>query len=138
MGYSCSIENKGPYLHIRVTGENTPETLRAYLRDIYEACAREHIPDVLIEESLEGPPLEPVDVYRIITESSAQTSPVIHKIAYVDINLEHPYPISGWGKGSPVIAVSTFAHSQRSLLQWSGSPTLDLPVSKKDLPSCAA
>jgi len=115
MGYSCSIENKGPYLHIRVTGENTPETLRAYLRDIYEACAREHIPDVLIEESLEGPPLEPVDVYRIITESSAQTSPVIHKIAYVDINLEHPLPNIRLGervardRGVNVRAFSTFA-----------------------------
>ncbi len=90
MGYSCSIENKGGYLHIRISGENTPENLRAYLRDIYEACSRTQVSDVLIEESLEGPPLEPIDVYTIISESSAQTSPVIGKIAYVDANPDHP------------------------------------------------
>jgi len=32
--------------------------------------------------------LDPVDVYRIITESSAQTAPIIQKIAYVDLNSE--------------------------------------------------
>ena len=101
MGYSCSIENKGPYLHNRVTGENTPETLRAYLRDIYEACAREHIPDVLIEESLEGPPLEPVDVYRIITESSAQSSPVIHKIPTSTSTWSTPTQYQAGGRGRP-------------------------------------
>jgi len=34
MGYSCSIENKGFYLHILVSGDNTPDKLRVYLQDI--------------------------------------------------------------------------------------------------------
>jgi hypothetical protein len=35
-----------------------------------------------------GQALDSVDVYRIITKSSAQTAPIIQKIAYVDLNSE--------------------------------------------------
>ena len=90
MSYQADVENKGRYLHVRVIGENTPENVLAYLKDIYDACANAGVPSVLIEENLQGPALDPVDVYRIILESSARTAPVIRMIAYVDLNPEHP------------------------------------------------
>lgn len=90
MSYKLNIENKDRYLHVRVTGENSPENVRDYLREIYDACASAGVPCVLIEEDLQGPALDPVDVYRIILESSARTAPVIRTIAYIDLNPEHP------------------------------------------------
>ena len=88
MSYKVSIVKKDRYLHVRVTGENTPENVRAYLGDVYQACADSGIAAVLVEENLRGQALAPVDVYRIIAESSAQTAPIIQKIAYVDLDAE--------------------------------------------------
>lgn len=90
MSYQVDIENRDRYLHVRISGDNTPENVLAYLRDIYEACASAGVPSVLIEENLQGPALDPVDVYRVILESSARTAPVIKQIAYVDLNPQHP------------------------------------------------
>ena len=39
MSHRMSVETKARYLHVRVTGENTPENVRAYLREVYQACA---------------------------------------------------------------------------------------------------
>ena len=88
MGYKVLVEKTDRYLHVRVTRENTPENVRAYLGDVYQACADSGISAVLVEEDLRGQALDPVDVYRIIAESSAQTAPIIQKIAYVDLNSE--------------------------------------------------
>jgi len=89
MSYSLTVEEKAGYLHIRVSGENSAVTLRAYLREVYETSARMGVPSVLIEEDLHGPILSSVDVYRVVSEASAETSPIILQIAYVDVNPEH-------------------------------------------------
>jgi hypothetical protein len=90
MSYSLTVEEKAGYLHIRVSGENSAVTLRADLREVYETSARMGVPSVLIEEDLHGPILSSVDVYRVVSEASAETSPIILHIAYVDVNPEHP------------------------------------------------
>jgi hypothetical protein len=90
MSYQMDVENKDRYLHVRISGDNTPENVLAYLRDIYDACASAGVPNVFIEENLQGPALDPADVYRVILESSARTAPVIKRIAYVDLNPQHP------------------------------------------------
>ncbi|MGQ0604145.1 MAG: hypothetical protein ACT4QE_20885 [Anaerolineales bacterium] len=90
MSYLFSIEERQGFLHIHVTGENTPENVRRYLREVYEACARTRIRSVLIEENLAGPSLDPVDVYRITTAASPETSPIVLKIAYVDVQTQRP------------------------------------------------
>src|SRR3990172_5033205 len=82
MGYKLLVDKTDRYLHVRVTGENIPENVRAYLGDVYQACADSGISSVLVEEDLRGRALDPVDVYRIIAGSSAQTAPIIQKIAY--------------------------------------------------------
>lgn len=128
MSYKLDVENKGRYLHVRVTGENAPENVRDYLREIYDACGSAGVPIVLIEENLQGPALDPVDVYRIIMESSARTAPVIRKIAYVDINPEHPQTNIELGEtvardhGVNVMAFSTVPEAVEWLEAESGSP----------------
>ncbi len=95
MGYSITVEVKGTYLHVKVTGENTPENLQQYLAEVYKTCSERGFSAVLIEENLSGPSLLPADVYKIISKASSQTSPIVNKIAFVDVNPIH----------SPAIAV---------------------------------
>ena len=85
MSYEFSAEERDRFVHVRVTGENTPDNVRGYLREVYELCARTGASYVLIEEDLRGPRLDPVEVYRIIVSASADTVPVILSIAYVDL-----------------------------------------------------
>jgi hypothetical protein len=86
MSYSFSADVKQEYLHVRVSGENSPENVRSYMRQIHASAAMALIPSVLIEEKLEGPPIDPVEVYKLIRDASAETSPIIQRIAYVDLN----------------------------------------------------
>lgn len=128
MSYKLDVKNKGRYMHVTVSGDNSPENVRGYLREIYDACASAGIPTVLIEEDLQGPALDPVDVYRIILESSARTAPVIRKIAYVDLNPEHPQTNIRLGEtvardqGVNVMAFSTVPEALEWVEAEPGSP----------------
>ncbi len=98
MGYQLTAERDAKFLHIRVTGENSPETLESYLAEVYKLCAKEGYSSVLIEEDLSGPSLEPVEIYRIIRRTSSQTSPLLRKIAYIDTNSKHSKEILSLGE----------------------------------------
>ena len=54
MGYALNMADGDGFLRVRVSGENDPETLRRYLREVYEVCAKLGSPAVLIEENLHG------------------------------------------------------------------------------------
>jgi hypothetical protein len=88
MGCAFSAEEKDGFYRVLVTGDNTPENVRRYLREVYDLCARTGASSVLIEENLSGPRLPPADVYRIILSASSDTLPVILRIAYVDVKAE--------------------------------------------------
>ncbi len=90
MDYQFSTEPKDGYLHVRVQGENRPSTVRRYLDDLLEACLREHCPNVLLEEDLEGPRLGIGEIFAIIQEKSAAFRPAMHVIAYVDLRATDP------------------------------------------------
>jgi len=89
MTYQLTVEQKVGYLHIRVSGENNPETVRRYLEEVFSACLRRQCPTVLIEENLQGPSLGVLDIHQIVTEGSKRTWPTVRRIAYVDTNKEH-------------------------------------------------
>lgn len=89
MSYQITIEEKPGYLHIRVTGQNSPEAVRGYFADIYAACRQRQCPVVLIEEDLKGPGLSVVEMFEIVGEGVKQTWPHVRRIAYVDVNPEH-------------------------------------------------
>ena len=90
MSYVLRVDNKGEYLHITVTGANTPENVANYLAEVRDKCVEYHCPNVLIEENLRGPSLGPGVIYNIVTEASNQVWPAVQRIAYIDVNPEHP------------------------------------------------
>jgi hypothetical protein len=89
MLYSLTVERKPEYLHVKVTGDNTPQTVLKYLTEVHNACSTHKCSDVLIEENLEGPSLEISDIYAVISERSKNVHPVVDRIAYVDVNGDH-------------------------------------------------
>ena len=90
--YQLTLDKKPGYWHFRVTGPNTPEVVRAYLADIYYACAQGECTAVLIEENLKGRGLGLFDIFEVVTEGSEKTWPYVRRVAYVDVNPEHSLP----------------------------------------------
>lgn len=89
MAYSFSVTRKPNYLHVIVTGENTPEHVRRYLSEVAAACTRYQCWRVLIEENLSGPSLPVAEVFFLAAEGSRSVAPGVNRIAYVDVNPEH-------------------------------------------------
>jgi len=89
MTYQLHIQETASYLHILVTGPNTSEVVRGYLREIVELCANRRAAGVLIEENLDGPGLKLGEIYSIVSEGSEY--PLAHQlnVAFVDLNTEH-------------------------------------------------
>jgi hypothetical protein len=87
--YSFKIEPKEGYLHIRVEGNNTPETISRYLKEIHEVCLKSGCPNVLVEESLFGPGMGLLDIFDIVSRRALEAFPVVQRIAYVDTNPKH-------------------------------------------------
>jgi len=89
MSYEIAVLERPGYLHIRVTGENTPANVRAYLSEVRIACVERGFSSVMIEANLRGPSLNLVQIYSIVKEESARAAPHVLRIAYVDVNPEH-------------------------------------------------
>ena len=88
MAVTVAFAQKPTYLHAVVSGENTAENVRSYLRQIQQECRARKCLRVLVEERLEGPRLGIVDVYRIVSEETVRALGQIDAIAYVDVNAE--------------------------------------------------
>lgn len=86
MSYQISFERKSVYLHATVRGDNTKENVAAYLKEIRGACKQSDCFRVLIEERLEGPRLDVMDVFAVASEGSMDALGVFDAIAYVDVN----------------------------------------------------
>src|SRR6185295_19039621 len=89
MSYQLAIELKPGYVHARVTGENSRETVQGYMKDVRLACQRLRCRIVLIEEHLRGPSLGVLDFFSMVAEGSKDTGTALGCIAYVDANPEH-------------------------------------------------
>jgi hypothetical protein len=89
MEYRFQAIRKSGYLHVVVTGDNTPETVLRYLREIYEACSKFNCPSVLVEENLQGPGLPLGEIFGVVEEGSRTVWPVVQRVAYVDVNRRH-------------------------------------------------
>jgi hypothetical protein len=89
MSYLLNVDPRGSYLYISVTGENTYDNIVRYLSEVRDMCIKYECPNVLIVENLVGPSLRTMSIYDLISSVSKQTSEIIQKIAYVDINPAH-------------------------------------------------
>ena len=88
MSYKLTVSEKPTYLHIRVMGQNSPQTVRAYLAEIHALCVQGNYSAILIEEDLQGPGLRLMEIFDIASKSSEWAwSP--RRVAYVDVNKEH-------------------------------------------------
>ena len=90
--YQLTVDKKPGYWHFCVTGPNRADVVRAYLADIYYACAQGECTAILIEENLAGRGLGLFDIFEVVTEGSEKTWPYIRRIAFVDANPEHSRP----------------------------------------------
>jgi hypothetical protein len=86
--YTLTITRKPSYLHAVVTGLNSRENVELYLSEILHECTVRNCEKVLIEERLEGPRLDTLDVFDIASKESIPALGHFTAIAYVDVNAE--------------------------------------------------
>jgi len=84
MPFELTSECHNNFIHFRVTGENTAETVLAYMAAIRETCGHQDCFRILIEENLEGPRFDEMEVFALISEGSPTALGVFEAIAYVD------------------------------------------------------
>jgi len=120
MTYKLTISQKPGYLHAVVTGPNTRENVARYLEDLGAECGARECSRVLVEERLEGPRLEAMDVFEIVSQGSDRARGKIQALAYVDVNAEgdlmHFAETVAVNRGLPMALFSTVADAERWLL----------------------
>jgi len=84
MNYQISVEQRPSYLYVTVTGTNSKETVMAYLQDIVAECEQRDCFRILVDERLEGPRLEMMDVFSVADQGSAKARGQFDAIAFVD------------------------------------------------------
>lgn len=89
MDYQFSVEVKTGYLHVRVRGDNTIESVRRWVRDGLEALKKNRCGRVLVEECLEGESLSDNDTFAVVVESIRAAGSLVTHMAYVDANPAH-------------------------------------------------
>jgi hypothetical protein len=91
MDYSCIIERKPAYVHVRVEGDNTPGTVLRYFAEAAAACQQHGCSKLLVEENLAGPSLSIGQMFELVSARSDLGPPPPITIAYVDVNPEHDF-----------------------------------------------
>lgn len=89
MPYNLTVVTKSGYLHATVEGDNSPENVQKYLRDIQIACDARGCKKVLIEENLTGPTIGTLEIFDVVTKLSPDAARAKLRIAYVDVNRKH-------------------------------------------------
>jgi hypothetical protein len=121
MDYKLAIIQKPTYLHAIVTGENTKENVEKYLEDLYGECITRKCFRILIEEQLEGPRIDTLDVFSIVKRGSSRIFGIFKAIAYVDTkavgSLMHFAETVGRNRGLPVAVFSSIAEAENWLLK---------------------
>jgi len=89
MGCSIEITDHPEYLHVVVSGDNTLETMRAYMKAIPDACQQTNKLRVLVIVDLIGPEPSMLNVYQSVSDGSDAVAGSGMKVAYVDENPDH-------------------------------------------------
>jgi len=127
MTYALNICQKPGYLHAVVTGPNTRENVARYLEEVRAECVARACFRVLVEERLDGPRLEAMDVFEIVSQGSDRARGKIRALAYVDVNAEgdlmHFAQTVALNRGLHVALFPTVADAERWLLSGDGKGT---------------
>jgi hypothetical protein len=124
MPYTLNVEQRGSYLYITVTGDNSYETVHSYLSEVRSKCLEYDCPDVLIVENLAGPSLDTTSIYDLVVRNSKQALQVVGRLAVVDINPAHRLEDMEFAENVAVnrgLTVKAFATIQ-SAEEWLRSP----------------
>ena len=78
------FEKHSNYVHATVTGTNSREAVIEYMDEVLDKCKSMDCFRVLIEERLEGPRLETMDVFTLVSEGSVKALGRFEAIAFVD------------------------------------------------------
>jgi len=119
MAYEVDYTRHPQYLHVTVTGTNSPAAVSGYLRELLQECKRQNCYRVLIEERLQGPRLGVDDVFVLASEGAMNALGIFHALAYVD---EQMGEMAGFAetvalnRGMPVRAFPTVAAARNWLL----------------------
>ena len=84
MSVDVSIEQCGNYLHATITGPNSAESVLSYMGRIQEACNETQCFRVLIDEQLEGPRFDEMQIFALIQDGSSDALGFFEAVAYVD------------------------------------------------------
>ena len=85
MDHQLTMTEHPGYLHFLVTGENTPQTVRAYLAEVHATCSERGCAAILVEEDLAGPALPMLDIFQIIEAGGVRSRLLVRRIAFVDL-----------------------------------------------------
>jgi hypothetical protein len=84
MTYEINFTQKPGYIHATISGTNSLDTVRRYLDDIKQKCTASKCFRVLVEERLEGPRLDAIEVFSLVSQGSIESLGKFEAIAYVD------------------------------------------------------
>ena len=82
--YQLEMEQRANYLFVRVSGQNSAETVNNYMQDIVRACEARACFRVLIDEQLIGDRLDTMEVFSLASDGAMRALGVFQAIAYVD------------------------------------------------------
>ncbi len=88
MTYKLAFQNRHNYLYAKVSGENSIENVKRYLEEVLQKCKDTGCSLLLIEDQLDGPRLNTMNMFEIASEGSIQYRGHFKAIAYVDTNAE--------------------------------------------------
>lgn len=89
MSYRLTSTRADRFLRFTVTGENTPETVAAYMEEVRALHARDPLPGILIEENLTGRGLGVSDIFSLVVRGVGESWSGLRAMAFVDGNPRH-------------------------------------------------
>jgi hypothetical protein len=121
MDYQLVIIQKPTYLHAVVHGVNAKENVVKYLRELCEECISRKCFRVLIDEHLEGPRINILDVFSIVNQGSDQVVGLFEAFAYVDSNavgdsMQFAQTVAN-NRGLPIAVFSSVVDAEKWLLK---------------------
>jgi hypothetical protein len=128
--YQLEFERRSDYLLVRVTGQNTAETVAQYLQDLKAECHKHQCFRVLIDEQLEGKRLDIGEVFAIASDGAMDAMGLFQAIAYVEPKMGEMGDFAenaAVNRGMPVRMFATVAEADEWLTgqpEGSGEKTL--------------
>lgn len=110
MNYEITFERHTDYIHARITGSNSPDTVVQYMTDVHNECKRQDCFRLLIEENLEGPRLDVGEIFTLMSEGSMSALGLFDALAYVDPAMGELADFAetvGVNRGMPILMFQT-------------------------------